>query len=102
MLTNPKKYDTLTVLDYPVIIKEGKYMKIRSVEFWYEGLVALSKSEVSELFKKYLDDHPEEYAGIDEMFECLYDDGWINMGGGFISVISEINGCPEELREDVE
>lgn len=103
MLTNSKKYDTLTVLDYPVIIKEGKHMKLRSVEFWYEGLATLSKNQVAELFQKYLDDGNEYgYDDIDEMFENLYEDGDIDVGTGAVSVVSEVYGVPEELREDVE
>lgn len=78
-------------------------MKLRSVEFWYEGLATLSKNNVAELFQKYLDDGNEYgYNDIEEMFELLYDEGEIDVGTGGISVVTEVYGCPEELRDDVE
>jgi len=77
-------------------------MILRNITFWYEGLATLSKNEVSELFQKYLDENENEYDSIDEMFECLYDEGCFDLGGGFVTVVTEIDGCPEELRDEVE
>lgn len=77
-------------------------MKLRNVEFWYEGLSTLSKNEVAELFQKYLDNDGNDYDDIDEMFENLYEDGDIDVGTGAVSVVSEVYGVPEELRDYVE
>lgn len=78
-------------------------MKLRNVEFWYEGLATLSKNEVGELFQKYLDGGNEwGYDDINEMFENLYENGEIDVDTGAISVVSEVYGVPEEFREDIE
>lgn len=78
-------------------------MKLKSVEFSYEGLVTLLKKDVEKLFQKYLDNGNEwGYHDTEEMFENLYDDGSIDVGTGYVSVITEIDGCPEELRDDIE
>lgn len=78
-------------------------MKLKSVEFSYEGLVTISKKDVAELFQKYLDGGNEYgYDDVEEMFENLYEDGDIDVGTGYISVTTEIDGCPEELREEIQ
>ena len=78
-------------------------MKIRNIEFWYEGLVKLNKKQVIALLEKHIKESQlaQEYEfTVNDYLEELYKNGECDIGIGYLSMITELYGCPEEFWDD--
>ena len=76
-------------------------MRIRSVEFWWEGIGTMSKTAAIKLLEEYVANHPEEDITLEDCIEELCDTGEFDNDDGFLSMVTELDGCPEDMWDEI-
>lgn len=70
-------------------------MYYKKTEFWYEGLVRLTKDEVIKKLQGYIEDpdYENEFESLEGAIEYLCEEGYFDLGHGYITLTSEYDGC---------
>jgi hypothetical protein len=70
---------------------------LREVKFFMEGF-EITKEYAIELLKKYAEEEETEFEdAVDEISR----DGEILFNNGILSIVIEVDGCPEELIDEI-